>query len=247
MGFSEHSPWMVQDPGQRNCLGWNELTPYVADVHRLDALYGHADGDRPFRVRLGLEADFVPSRLESARDVFAKYPWDYVIGSVHHLGFWCLPKTEDAGEYLRHRVDDVYEMYFDLVRQMIRARFGDVIGHLDLPKKHGLRPEGGILRWVEPLIPEIKAAGMAVEVNTSGLDAAAGEVFPGWDVIEALIAAGVPLLVSSDSHKPAHVGRHFGPVLDQLCRMGLKELVRFEKRRPIAVPLPSMAGAPGAS
>jgi histidinol-phosphatase (PHP family) len=237
-GFSEHAPWMIQNPGQWNCLRREELADYVADVRRLQERHDRIDGGRPFRVRLGLEADFVPSRIETAREAFAAHPWDYIIGSVHHVGSWCLPKESDVLEYERHRVEEVYELYFELVRQMVRARFCDVVAHLDLPKKHGHRPEGGILRYIEPLIPEIKAAGMAVEINTSGLDAPAGEVFPGWDAIEALNAAGVPLLISSDSHKPDQVGRHFGPTLARLRQLGVRELTRFERRRPIAAPLP---------
>jgi histidinol-phosphatase (PHP family) len=243
-GFSEHSPWMVQDPGRRSCLTWEEVEPYTEDVRRLQERYDRTGGggERPFKLRLGLEADYVPSRVGVARETFERYPWDYVIGSVHHVGFWCIPKSSHAHKFDRHRVEDVYELYFEVMRQMVRERFCDVIAHLDLPKKHGRRPDGGILRYVEPLIPEIKAAGMAVEINTSGLDCDAGDVYPGWDSIEALHAAGVPLLVNSDSHKPEHVGRHFGPTLERLRTMGVKTLVRFEERQPIETPLPE-AGA----
>ena len=33
-----------------------------------------------------MEMDFIPSRLELARDVQRRYEWDYVIGSVHIVG-----------------------------------------------------------------------------------------------------------------------------------------------------------------
>jgi histidinol-phosphatase (PHP family) len=232
-GFSEHSPWMIQDPGQWNCLKWDEVDDYVEDVKRLGERYDRTGSEGAFKVRLGLEADFVPSRVGIAREVFARYSWDYIIGSVHHVGFWCMPKTSEAEEFDKHNVDDVYELYFEVVRQMVRERFCDVIAHLDLPKKHGKRPTGGILRYVEPLIPEIKAAGMAVEINTSGEDSLGEEVYPAWDVIAALHGAGVPLLVNSDSHKPRQVGRYFTPTIARLREMGVKELVRFEKREAV--------------
>jgi histidinol-phosphatase (PHP family) len=243
-GFSEHSPWMVQDPGQWNCLKWDEMPQYLDDVARLRERYNR-DGDRPFRLRLGMEADYVPSRVGLAREVFAAHPWDTIIGSVHHLGFWCLPKSSESPEYLRHSMDDVCELYFELVGRMVRDRFCDVIGHIDLPKKHDNRPAGGtMLRWIEPLIPLIKTNEIAVEINTSGLDHPVGEVFPSWDVIEALAAAGVMLQVNSDSHAPEHVGRHFDRVYARLGELGVRALVRFEGRRPVAVPLPEVSGSP---
>lgn len=243
-GFSEHSPWMIQDPGQWNCLKWDELDDYIADVQRLQGVYNR-DGERPFRLRLGMEADFVPSRLHTAREVFARYPFDYIIGSVHHLAFWCLPKRSEKQEYDRHHIEDVYELYFEQMRQMIDARFCDIIGHIDLPKKHGHRPTGGILRYIEPLIPLIKANELAVEINTSGKDNVADEFHPGWDVVEALHAAGVPLVLDSDSHKPEHVGRYFPEAIERLREIGVRELVWFEGRQPVAAPLPEAMPVPG--
>ena len=235
-GISDHSPWMIENPGTQSCMRWEELSDYVADVQRLQQRYNR-DGDQPFRVRLGLEADFVPSRLAAAREVFDRYPWDYIIGSVHHVGLWCVPMSSEAWRFKEHRVEDLCELYFELVRQMIDARFCDVIGHIDLPKKHGHRPEGGFLPYIEPLIPAMLETGVAVEINTSGRDHKIGEVHPDWDVLEGLIAAGVPLQVNSDAHKPIHVGRYFDETLDRLRQLGLQSLVRFEGRRMIRVPL----------
>ena len=134
-------------------------------------------------------------------------------------------------------IDDVCELYFHNVGMMVRERYCDIVGHLDLPKKMGHRPHGGLLRFIEPLIPELLAAEMAVEINTSGLDNPAQEFMPGWEAIEALAKAGVPLTLGSDAHTPQQVGRHFSEALAGLRRIGVRELVRFERRQKIAVPL----------
>ena len=106
-------------------------------------------------------------------------------------------------------IEDVCEIYFHFVGMMIRERFCDVVGHLDLPKKMGSMPAGGMLRYVEPLIPDLLANDIAVEINTSGLDNPAREFMPGWDVVEALASRGVPLTLGSDAHAPHQVGRPF--------------------------------------
>lgn len=230
-GFSEHSPWMVQSGKVRNTMLWEELPGYVEKVKQLDADYGEAHN---FRVRLGMEMDFVPARLDQAHEIIGRYDWDYLIGSIHHLGLFCLPSRHWAATYDRYTPEQISEVYFEHVGMMVRERFCDVIGHLDVIKKHGHRPAGGHMRWIEPLIPKIREAGMAVEINTSGLDYVAGEVFPAWDIIEALNAGGVPLMLNSDSHAPDQVARHFEPVMRQLLEVGVKELARFEKRNMIS-------------
>lgn len=238
-GFSDHSHWMLHPYGPRYAMRAEELDDYVADVRAMQAEYDR-DGARPFHVRLGMEMDFLPSRLGVAREVQRRYAWDYIIGSVHNIGCELLQQPET---YELWDIEDICELYFHQVGRMVRERFCDVIAHLDLPKKMGQRPVGGLLGYIEPLIPEIKKSGMAVEINTSGRDVPAREFLPGWDVVEALAAAGVPLTLSSDAHTPQQVGRHFADAVAGLNRAGVKELVYFEGRQPVAVPLPLVSGA----
>lgn len=232
-GFSDHSHWMLHGSGPRYAMQAEELEDYVADVQRLQARYNR-EGEHPFHVRLGMEMDFMPSRLELARSVQSRYDWDYIIGSVHNIGFEKLQEPEMYGNW---RIDDVCELYFHQLGVMLRERFCDIVAHFDLPKKMGHRPAGGLMRYVEPLIPELLASGVAVEINTSGRDNPAQEFMPGWDVVEALAAAGIPLTLGSDAHAPKQVGRHFRDALDGLQRIGVRELVRFERRQPVAVSL----------
>ena len=235
-GFSDHSHWMLHDNERRYAMLAEELDGYVAEVHRLQGIYNH-EGERPFHIRLGMEMDFIPSRLSDARAVQDRYAWDYLIGSVHNIGF---EKLQEAEMYSRWHIEDVCELYFHHVGMMVRERFCDIIGHLDLPKKMGHRPPGGLTAYIEPLIPDILAAGMAVEINTSGYDAPARESMPGRDTIELLAANGVPLTLGSDAHAPHQVGRHFSEMLSQLRAIGVHELVRFEGRKKIAVPLETL-------
>lgn len=230
-GFSDHSHWMVQMAGRPwMSMSPEELPGYVAEVQQLQARYNR-DGERPFRLRLGLEMDYVPARMAEAEAAKAAYAWDYLIGSVHHLGFWSLSDPEQVEGYARASFADVCELYFFEIGEMVEAGFCDIVAHLDVIKRHGHAPAGMILEHVRPLIPKLKRAGMAVEINTSGMDYPCAEVFPGWDVVQALIEAEVPLTVTSDSHAPKHVGRHFEETFARLKGMGLKQVARFEGRR----------------
>lgn len=232
-GFSDHSHWMLHARGQRYAMLADELDDYVNDVRRLQERH-NSDGDQPFRIRLGMEMDYIPSRLDVAEDVRKRYDWDYLIGSVHNIGF---EKLQEPEMYNFWHIEDVCEVYFHFVGMMVRERFCDIVGHLDLPKKMGAMPAGGMLRYVEPLIPDLLANDIAVEINTSGMDNPARAFMPGWDIVEALAASGVPLTLGSDAHAPHNVGRHFDAALEGLRKAGVKELVRFERRQMIAEPI----------
>ena len=232
-GFSDHSHWMLHANDSRYAMLAEELDDYVGEVRRLQARYNR-DGERPFHVRLGMEMDYIPSRVAQAREVQQRYDWDYVIGSVHNIGF---EKLQEPEMYVRWHIEDVCELYFHHLGMMIAERYCDIIGHLDLPKKMGQRPKNGLLAYIEPLIPDILAAGMAVEINTSGRDNPARESMPGSEVIAVLAERGVPLTLGSDAHAPRQVGRHFTETLAELRALGVRQLVRFEQRRPIAVAL----------
>ena len=232
-GFSDHSHWMLCANNECYAMQAGELDDYVADVRALQARYDRS-GEKPFNIRLGMEMDYIPSRLPLAREVQQRHDWDYIIGSVHNIGFEQLQQPE---LYEQWSIDDVCELYFHQVGMMVRDRFCDIIGHLDLPKKMGHRPAGGMLRYIEPLISDLLASGITVEINTSGLDNPAQAFMPGWDVIEALASRGVPLTLGSDAHAPHQVGRHFDQALAGLRKAGVKELVRFERRQMVAVPI----------
>ena len=232
-GFSDHSHWMLHDNGRRYAMQADELDAYVSDVRALQARYDRR-GPQAFNIRLGMEMDFIPSRLDEAREVQKRHAWDYIIGSVHNIGF---EKLQEPEMYAQWHIEDVCELYFHQVGVMLREGFCDIVGHLDLPKKMGRRPRGGLLAYVEPLIPDLLAANVAVEINTSGRDAPAGEAMPGGDIIACLAAAGVPLTLGSDAHAPHSVGRYFNETLAELRALGVRELVRFEQRQMIPVAL----------
>lgn len=229
-GVSDHSPWMLQKLGQRLAMDWEQLPGYVAEVRRLQEKYNRDGEDGGFRVRLGMEMDFIPCRLDAAREVIKKYPWDYVLGSVHNAGLGLLGDSYWSGILDKYPAEDVCDYYFHLVGEMVRERYCDVIGHLDVPRRFGVKPKAGLMKWIEPLIPAIRAAEIVVEINTSGRDYDIAQPMPGWEVIEALVAGGVTLTLGSDAHAPKHVGRYFAETVKRLRCLGVKEIARFERR-----------------
>jgi histidinol-phosphatase (PHP family) len=89
-------------------------------------------------------------------------------------------------------------------------------------------------------VEAIAAAGVAVEVNTSGLRKC-GEPFPSDGFLRRLVEAGVPITYGSDAHDPDEVQYGWGDVADRLRALGVTRLATFRARERGFVPLEAVA------
>ena len=59
------------------------------------------------------------------------------------------------------------------------------------------------------VVAAVAASGCAVELSSGGLRRPVGEAYPAPDLLGGLVAAGVPIVLSSDAHAPGEVGHRF--------------------------------------
>ena len=133
-GVSDH--W-VEHPQEGSDQEEWRLAPARLDeyVERLLKLKKELD-DGDFTLRLGLEVDFF---FENADEVLAKllrYPFDYLIGSVHFAGIFSI--DHDRRDWLplsREEMAEICRIYWEkLEGAAARSEFA-FLGHLDLPKQ----------------------------------------------------------------------------------------------------------------
>ena len=79
IGFSDHSP-MPQDNFDNWRMNTDKLDEYVAQVQRVQKDFPQ------LTVRLALEVDYLPGYEDWIRDLAARHPWDYFIGSAQIEG-----------------------------------------------------------------------------------------------------------------------------------------------------------------
>ncbi|HLI51413.1 MAG TPA: histidinol-phosphatase HisJ family protein, partial [Thermomicrobiaceae bacterium] len=102
------------------------------------------------------------------------YSFDFVIGSLHAASavFTDEPKDfEDPAYYLAHSVEETYNAYFAELLTLARDGDYDVIGHLDLPKRHSVPAYGPFdpRPFEEPIRAVLQAVidrGKGIEINT---------------------------------------------------------------------------------
>ena len=206
IGCADHLPLLPEhDPelSMETC----QLGDYVVEVERLKAEF-------PGFVLLGIEADYRPGTVSEMQALLDARPFDYVIGSVHHLGDWGFDDPRQVDRYEHTDIDDMWAQYFDLVGDAAETGLFTIMGHMDLVKKFGYRATRTLAFELGRLLDRLARAGVAVEINTAGLHKPVKEAYPSPDILRRLREAGVPITFGSDAHRPEEVGRDFAHAVD---------------------------------
>lgn len=233
IGFSDHLPLYFLPPGKSipdYAMKEEELPLYVEMVK-------NCAQQSPVRVKLGIEADFVPGYENKLASLLSAYPFDYVLGSVHFIDGWGFDNLAEAGEYLSRGIDQVYEEYFHLLQQAALTGLFDVMAHPDLVKKFNYRPVMDLKHLYEETARVFKRAQVCVEVNTAGLRYPAQEMYPSAGLLEIFFKHGLPVTLGSDAHCPGHVGEGLEQAVSFLRSTGYTEITLFEKRKRTIVKL----------
>jgi histidinol-phosphatase (PHP family) len=225
LGFNDHAPtFHVQDP--ELAMAAHQLPRYVEHVRALQRKH-----TRP-RIRLGIEADFVPGYEDDLRDLLDRYDFDYVYGSVHIIGDWRFDDTRLYPHHYRGRnPQEACRDYFDLVQKSAGSGLFDVLGHMDLIKKFNHWPLGELDELTEQTVRTVAETGVCVEVNTSGLRKPCQEAYPSEEILRLCHRHGVPVTLGSDAHHPGEVAMDFDRAIALLKRIGYTQLASFQGRQ----------------
>jgi histidinol-phosphatase (PHP family) len=187
--------------------------------------------DRGLPVKLGLEVDFFPETIDAVVDFLAPYPWDFLIGAVHWVGGWSIDHGDVAYEFERRGVRRAYEDYFTVEAQLAASGSVDVLAHVDVVKKHGDVLEAAPLDLYGKVVDAAVMSETAVEVSSAGLFKPAGEIYPAPTLLSMFNAAGVPITLASDAHRPDECGRAIDAVVAAARDAGYTTHLEFEKRK----------------
>ncbi|HEX2388875.1 MAG TPA: histidinol-phosphatase [Solirubrobacterales bacterium] len=207
----------------------------------VDDLDAYCEFLRAAGLKVGIEADYVAGAEERIEALLASRPFDYVIGSVHFVGDGAIDQDRwDVWEAERGDPDRVWSRYFEQLAAAASSGLFDVLAHPDLVKVWGAgrpAPEQDPRTFWEPSVEAIAAAGVAVEVSTSGLRKPVDEIYPAAGFARLCVEAGVPFTLSSDAHLPEHVGYAYDEAIGFMSGLGIDRLCVFTGRERSLEPL----------
>lgn len=217
--------------GREHRMRLEEFPTYLDWVREAQAM-------APIPVLLGVEADYYPGCERFLSGFLARHPFDVVLGSVHFLDYWA---RDPARRTLAHAPDAgaLWRAYFAHIGSLADTGLYDVAAHLDLPKRFGNALAAAELREAAlPALDRLAAAGMAVEINTSGLRHSPLACYPSLELLAWARERDIGLTFGSDAHAPERVGEGFAAALELAKAAGYREYRVYRGRRPEARPLP---------
>ncbi len=228
VAFTDHVPLYFlpgEDPDPDFAMARAELPGYVDDVLALREEYrGRID------VLLGLEADFAEGHEAALAEILGAYDWDVVLGSVHWVkGDW-IDAPHSGARHEREGTEALWAEYYRLLAKAAATGMFDVLTHFDLPKKFGHRMPASVAAAEAAAVAAARDARVAIEVSSAGLRKAIAEEYPAPPLLQTLVAAGVPIVFSSDAHAPAEVAWGREKTEAAALRAGAREHLVFRKR-----------------
>jgi len=224
IGFSDHAPFVhMVDP--RVTMDISQLHEYYKMIENVREQFKNE-----LRIKVAIEADFIPGYEDKTKAILEDYPYDYVIGSVHFIKDWGFDDPSQRNKWDESDVNQVYRDYFDLLRQAAQSGLYDIMAHVDLVKKFGNYPTENMLDEVKKCAAVFKETGVAVEINTSGWRKPCAEVYPAFEHMKIYASSGIPLTFGSDAHDPQDVGKDFEKASQMAKDAGYLEYVLFKNR-----------------
>jgi histidinol-phosphatase (PHP family) len=225
IGFSDHSP-MRRDNFDNWRMRLDQLDEYVEKVR-------HAQKDFPaLSIKLALEVDYLPGHESWIKDLAARHPWDYFIGSVHYVAdAWALDNPEDIRKWSERDPYEVWAVYFERLGLAAESELFEIIGHADLPKKFKIYPKQDVTPLFQLFLEKAAKSGVAIELNTAGLRKDCREIYPCRVFLDLAARWKIPITFGSDAHAPGEVGSEFAAALELARASGYTHTCRFHQRQ----------------
>ena len=230
IGFTEHYDL---HPGEE-CRDWFRLEPWAAELEHVRAQFA-----AQLIVRAGLEIGEPHIYRAEAQTMLARYSFDYALGSLHWVG----AETIFDKNYFRRSPQEAFGLFFDELERMTRVGGFDILSHFDVPVRVGFNvynyydPKEHEER-IRPVLKNCIERGIALDINTKGLDIPAKALTPGLDILRWYVElGGERITFGSDAHRPIRVGDGIPTALAVAKEAGLKYVTHFEKRQAKLLPL----------
>ena len=187
------------------------------------------------KLKLGMEFGVQMHTLEKYEKLFAGYPFDFIILSLHQVEnkeIWC--KEFQEGRSWKEYNECYYREMLALVQNYKNY---SVLGHIDFITRYddnGKYPFEKVKSIIEEILKVVIADGKGIEINTSCYRYGLNDLTPGREILRLYLQLGGRIItIGSDSHKREDLGNYIEETKRELRELGFKEYCTYEKMRPI--------------
>ncbi|MHC1626244.1 MAG: histidinol-phosphatase [Methanoculleaceae archaeon] len=189
------------------------------------------------KVKAGIEIGYKEGLEEDIEKIVDGYPFDFVLGAVHHLNNISISSRRESPLYFRRRsLSELRHDYFTVLGEAVESGLFDSIAHIDLYRRYGLSFYGPEILTVhrgviEDIFDEMARRGMGLEINTSSRRRGLKEFHPSNEIIRLAADAGIRIFtVGSDAHSLDELGSDIDEALTILEGFNLYNHVYTRRR-----------------
>lgn len=162
------------------------------------------------KLKLGMEFGVQMHTLEKYEKLFAGYPFDFIILSLHQVEnkeIWC--KEFQEGRSWKEYNERYYREMLALVQNYKNY---SVLGHIDFITRYddnGKYPFEKVKPIIEEILKVVIADGKGIEINTSCYRYGLNDLTPGREILCLYRQLGGRIItIGSDSHKREDLGKY---------------------------------------
>lgn len=203
---------------------------YYKKYQEMQKLYGDK-----ITLKFGLEFGMQAHTIPKYEKLFARYPFDFIILSVHQIEdneFW------DQGFQNGKTQQEYNERYYEELLYLVEHYHNySVLGHMDLITRYdekGVYPFEKLKPIITKILKTVIADGKGIEINTSSHRYGLKDLTPSRDILKLYKELGGKIItIGSDSHKPEHLGAFVDETKEELKALGFEQICTFDKMQPI--------------
>ncbi|KAL8829727.1 MAG: hypothetical protein Q9170_006046 [Blastenia crenularia] len=210
------------------------FSDYYSEALKLQRAYATR-----LNILIGTEIDWIrPSSKDFIEQLFSTFHFQLFIGSVHHVHDIPIDFNAEMFQEARHisggSNERLFEDYFDLQHDMLKALKPPIVGHFDLirlkcddPNVSFAKMEG-VWQKIRRNLAFVASYGGILELNSAALRKGLEEPYPNAEISEAFLTLDGQFTLSDDSHGIGQIGSHYRELLRFAEKVGIKQIVHFE-------------------
>ncbi len=187
--------------------------------------------EKGYPVKIGIEICNFKNQ-EKVKAIIKDYEFDYIIGSVHFLNGWGYDFADIKQVWNDFSLQDIYKWYAVEITNLAQSGLYDVLGHPFNIRLFKNIPEFDVKPILEQVATVLKEANMVIDINTGTLYRyPIEEISPYPDFLQVAKKYDLPIITSSDAHKPEDCGRYIDEAIDYAKTFGYDSSIIFTNRQ----------------
>ena len=187
--------------------------------------------EKGYPVKIGIEICNFKNQ-EKVKAIIKDYEFDYIIGSVHFLNGWGYDFADIKQVWNDFSLQDIYKWYAEEITNLAQSGLYDVLGHPFNIRLFKNIPEFDVKPILEQVATVLKEANMVIDINTGTLYRyPIEEISPYPDFLQVAKKYDLPIITSSDAHKPEDCGRYIDEAIDYAKTFGYDSSIIFTNRQ----------------